>query len=67
MVEIIRKDTGEVCMLADPGGVFTTHAKLLSTRKELQTERVSIVSRDTWDFLRTHYEVESIHLTKRDK
>jgi len=64
VVEIIRKYTGEVHMLADPGGVFTTHAKLLSARKELNTERVSIVSRDTWEFLRETHEVEEVELTK---
>ena len=64
MVEIIRKHTGEVCMLADPGGVFTTHAKLICTRKELDTQRVSIVSRDTWEFLQKEYEIETLPLTK---
>jgi len=64
MIEVIKKSTGEVYMLADPGGVFSTHAKLLTARKELNTYRVSIVSKDTWDFLRETHEVEEVEQTK---
>ena len=64
MIEIIRKDTGEVCITADPGGVFSTHAKLLTTRKELNTYLVSVVSTDTWDYLCCKYEVETITISK---
>jgi len=60
MIEVIKKDDGTICMLADPGGVFTTHARWLYARQELETGRVSIVSRDTWDFLRETHEVQTI-------
>ena len=66
MVEIIRKEDGQVYITADPGGVFSTHAKLLYTRKGMGTLFVSVVSAATRKILKEKYEAEKVRL-KRDR
>jgi len=47
-----------------PGGIFTHTKVIQEVKRETKAQKVSMVSKEVWDFLRKRYKVEKIALTR---
>jgi hypothetical protein len=63
-METIRIRGGEICVPPHPGGIFTHTKVIQEVKRETKAQKVSMVSKEVWDFLRKRYKVEKIALTR---
>jgi len=67
MMETIRIRGGEICVPPHPGGMFTHNKIIQEVKRETKAQKVSMVSREVWDFLSKRYKIEKVALTREAK